>query len=52
MAFTLLILGIYAALPVGTFDTMDECKRAAAGAQIVGPERTKAPAAPLYLRAV
>jgi len=26
MAFTLLIMEIYAALPVGKFDTMDECK--------------------------
>ena len=43
MTFTLLIMGVYGALPVGTFATMDECKRAAAAAEIIGPPRTKAP---------
>lgn len=35
MTFTLILVGVYYAMPVGTFDTMDECKRAAASAQTV-----------------
>ena len=39
MTFTLILVGVYFGMQVGTFATMDECKRAATAAQTVAPPK-------------
>ena len=52
MTFTLILVGVYSAMQVGTFATMDECKRAATASPNRHSAKNCACAAWLYLRAI